>query len=55
MTGTPPNDYDKILAAGESFELMNEEIDISAVHAYLVAGTGGNITLPDNLFVCKGW
>jgi len=55
MSGTPPTSYDFIVKAGQAINLFNDEIEISTVHAYLVAGAGGNITLPDNLFVCVGW
>lgn len=53
MSGTPPTGYDYLLPSGSSMQLMNEEIEISTIHAYKVSA--GNITLPNNEFVAVGW
>lgn len=50
-SGNPPTSYDKRLSDGEAYELLNEEIDISAVHVW----AGEVITLPNNQLTVRGW
>ncbi len=49
--GNPPDAYDFRLANGGRIELLNEEIDISAVHSFATEV----ITLPDNQLSVQGW
>ena len=49
--GNPPASYDFRVVDGGRIELLNEEIDISAVHSFATE----IITLPDNQLSVKGW
>ncbi len=53
MTGTPPDDYDFLMADGASLSFLAEEFQQTIIHTYNLAG--GSIVMPDNAFVARGW
>ena len=50
---TAPNNYDLVLEDGQSFTQSDEEIEIANVHIW--ANVSGNITMPNNQLVIRGW
>ena len=52
LTGTPPTNFDLSLEDGQSWWLSEEEIEISAIHAYV---TSGNVTMPSTTLSVRGW